>query len=211
VGDASFADEGILDETVAEAGIGWEAEVGLAWTFAAKSPIAAGIVKFAQAFAGGAVAGLGKLQALLGGGATIRLQQNVPDICNAGVPCAVDSTPPYVVSWPSAFLRESPLRVGVTVVHELAHVIDWASGATFSADWYSSHSLPRDGLTAYAQCRLGDCVPSWERWAEAVATWVYDGPRYAYELTPLGPADPRPNLRTVATQTADIAGLLNPR
>ena len=208
VGDASFADEGILDETVAEAGITWAADEGQTWTFASKSKVAAGILKFAQAFRGGAIRGLGRLSELLGAGVAMRLQQQTSAVCERVRTCAIDVTAPYEITWPAAYLGESALRVATTTVHEVAHAIDYASwngASTFSGKWNSEH----DGLTAYANCQIPDCVPELEKWAEAVTTHVY-GPNYAWSISAWGPTDPRASLGAIRQQSALISNLIDP-
>ena len=106
VGDPFFLTEAALNEAMADAGVGWAAESGLAWTVDWKTKVAGGVIKFAQAFAGGANVGLGKLRNLVGGAAIMHLRQNVSGICNDDVPCAVDMEAPYEVTWPVAFFSQ---------------------------------------------------------------------------------------------------------
>ncbi len=167
-GSPAFADEAILTETIGEAGISF---VG-SWDFQTQmTPIATGIVRFGQRLS----QGLAQLASLLGGGATIE-----HGAC-FGHACAL---PPgtNTVRLPNS---SDATWLMQTVVHELAHIIDWHSriqtGVTsvygnpvptygrFSDAW---HGAP---LTDYAACTFGGdgCINRWERWAAAVTVYVF--------------------------------------
>lgn len=159
------------------------------WNFNRKNPVAAGVALLAQTLQGGLV----RLNQLLGGNVDMHLQIGDPGICQGSSVCAL---PPYVrnangaftIQWSAAFIDgQDATFVGGTAVHELAHVMDWrsfeAAGGTpnnlfraveqsFSARWW-----PYASITDYAACLPGDCIPAWEKWAEAVAYSVY-GARY---------------------------------
>ncbi len=109
-------------------------------------------VRFGQALAGG----LARLKELLGGGATIKKG-------------SLNSSP-YAPPWfnNTVYIPESTNAQWLrqTVVHELAHVIDWHNN--FSVAWAKQNGA----LTDYA----ADFHPYpavWDVWAEAVTVWVF--------------------------------------
>jgi hypothetical protein len=84
-----------------------------------------------------------------------------------------------------------------TIVHELAHVIDWHSRIQYGVDQVYGYAVPAYGmfstawgdppLTDYAAGKTGGFrpyPPSWDRWAEAVTVWVF-GSSYKPSERPL--------------------------
>ena len=169
-GDPEFEDEQILRETVGEAGI----TILGAWDFATQLiPMATGIVRFGNKLSGG----LAQLQRLLGGSARIK-----PGSCS-GHPCAL---PPGTdtVNIPNTVHDATWLMH--TVVHELAHVIDWHSniqigtitmyGQTAATYGRFSSAWGEPPLTKYAAgigAGFRAYRDSWDIWAEAVTVWVF--------------------------------------
>ncbi len=147
--DARFKDATIFNDVMMEAGI------NIVWSWSTPDEvthIAQGIVRFGQALAGG----LARLKELLGGGATIKKG-------------SLNSSP-YAPPWfnNTVYIPESTNAQWLrqTVVHELAHVIDWHNN--FSVAWAKQNGA----LTDYA----ADFHPYpavWDVWAEAVTVWVF--------------------------------------
>jgi RHS repeat-associated protein len=167
VGDPVFADEGITDEVIAEAGITLQSNVTpWPWSWANKQKVAYGVAKFGQKLARG-IAGL---KALLGGYAVINLNPAIPFYCTGACAPPPPWTGGHDVFFAIASFSAVDLLGGAQwVVHELAHVIDWQGN--FSQRWE-----PYAALTNYAANARS--VPpfyysSWEKWAEAVAVWVF--------------------------------------
>jgi len=164
VGDPVFADEGITDEVIAEAGITLRSDVTpWPWSWANKQKVAYAVAKFGQKLAQG-IAGL---KALLGGYAVITLNPALPIYCIGGMACA--PPPPWTGGGHDVFFAIASFSAvdllggAQLVVHELAHVIDWQGN--FSQRW-----KPYAPLTDYAaKARFS----SWEKWAEAVTVWVF--------------------------------------
>ncbi|MBM4092622.1 MAG: RHS repeat-associated core domain-containing protein, partial [Planctomycetes bacterium] len=192
---ARFYDINILTETIGEAGISFAGS----WDFVTQmTPIAQGIVKFGMMLSGG----MAHLQGLLGGGAPIRHGSCLGSACappylgNVYLPGSTDST----------WLMQ-------TVVHELAHLIDWHSriqsgsirayGASASVYSKFSDMWGEPPLTDYAAGKTGGFRPyplSWDRWAEAVTVWVF-GNSYKSSERPLNV--------DVGAQMTRIGDLLN--
>jgi len=199
-GDPEFEDEQILRETVGEAGI----TILGAWDFAGQLvPMATGIVRFGNRLSGG----LAQLRGLLGGSAKIRRGSCF------GQPCAL---PPGtdIVSIPNSIHDATWLMH--TVVHELAHVIDWHShiqtgfvypyGYAVATYGHFSSVWGEPPLTKYAAgigAGFRAYPDSWDIWAEAVAVWVF-GKDYARDSRML-------NISAVdlARQMARIEEILN--
>lgn len=101
VGDAQFADEGILDDTVGEAGIQWDSIRNYgSWTFDRKVKVATGIVKFGQRLSGG----LERIAALVGGRATMAIVNGGNLLCRFGnAPCSLP-TWGNTVLWPAEYI-----------------------------------------------------------------------------------------------------------
>ncbi|GEM_PF-1466922 len=161
--DPEFEDEQILRETVGEAGI----SIAGVWDFASQLiPMATGIIRFGNRLSGG----LAHLRGLLGGGAQIK-----PGSC-FGHPCAL---PPGTdtVSIPNSIHDATWLKH--TVVHELAHIIDWHSHMLTGVGPYGnpmyghfSDIWNEKPLTNYAA--QSHFYPArWDVWAEAVMVWVF--------------------------------------
>ena len=148
---AEFKDPGIFNETMEEAGI------NIRWQWGKLNDvmglnIARGVVRFGQALAGG----LKQLKTLLGGGATIE----------AGSLRGSPYAPPWQNNTVRILGSTNETWIQQTVVHELAHVIDWHNN--FSMAWAKQNGA----LTDYA----ADFHPYpaiWEVWAEAVTVWVF--------------------------------------
>ena len=195
-GGIRFYDEGILSETVGEAGItfagGWDWKTQEAQMTA----IGQGIVMFGQKLS----AGLSQLKNLLGGGASI-----AQGSC-FGRPCAL---PPgtSTVRMPKSADATWNMQ---TIVHELAHIIDWHSkiqiGTTVSFGelpvyGHFSDAWAGEPLTMYAAGQDGAIFNhQWETWAEAVTVWVFGGSYKASE---------RPLHVDVGSQMVRISELLN--
>jgi len=169
--DPVFADEAIARDVLHEAGVSL---VGSTWTFDWISQIAFGVAKFGQRLSGG----LTHLKNLLGGGARVRKGSCFGSAC-APPPKGVPVIGPFefvgdghTVYLPSNW---SLSQVATTIVHELAHVIDWQGH--FSGRW------PYDPITSYA---AQDHIYNdrWEVWAEAVTVWVF-GNNYKSSERPL--------------------------
>jgi RHS repeat-associated protein len=183
-------DIGMVTDLLKEAGIFLNDSVE-SWTFARGEAIAQGVATFGRWLRGGFTGwtsnGLSHLGALIGGGVDMYLHAGgSPPGCHGGAACALpngrNAQGNYSVQWGSDFIDgQNATFVAATAVHELAHVIDWASWegamaggvnayqasmATLSAGW----SVNRP-LTSYAACI--DCINSWEKWAEAVTYSVY--------------------------------------
>lgn len=200
--DPSFADEGILDDTVAEAGISWATVPGdgATWTFARKAPIASGIVRLANAVSGG----FARLSDLLGGRASMVIASGGNLLCNFGqVPCSMPTWRPRPIVWPAEYIDgqlSSGNHLPAAAVHELAHVIGWQSGGGFSRWW--KRNVPEEiALSTYGyNCAGNPCIKRWERWAEAVQATVYG----QSSLTTQRQVDPV----DVALQSDYVSGLL---
>ena len=162
-----FSDFGILQATLGDAGIqfvsGWD------WSTqkAQMSAIGQAVVQFGSKLA----SGLAGLKNLLGGGAGLYHLAQTPWFC-AGAPACALPTFARNVYYSTSELAGSSERIGLTTVHELAHLVDWQStkvgGISFSTTWEKEFPT---GLTKYANCTR--CVRTWERWAEAVTYWVW--------------------------------------
>ncbi len=116
-----------------------------------------GVATFGLKLAGSG--GLSRLKDLLGGNVRVRDGSCMRSAC---------APPVNIFGWEVWFPTGSPLgQVAGLFVHELAHVIDWNAGKTFSARWgYKA-------LTGYAAGQ-GQLYPvEWDRWAEGVAVWVF--------------------------------------
>jgi len=147
--DAQFRDAAIFNDVMMEAGI------NIVWSWSTPSVvthIGQGIVRFGQALAGG----LPHLKQLLGGGATIKKG----DLRGS----------PYAPPWfnNTVYIPESNNAQWLrqTVVHELAHVIDWHNN--FSGAWAKQNGA----LTEYA-AGFHPYPAIWEVWAEAVKVSVF--------------------------------------
>lgn len=148
---AEFKDPDIFNETMGEAGI------NIRWQWGNLNDvmglnIARGVVRFGQALAGG----LKQLKALLGGGATIE--------------AGTLRGSPYAPPWQNNTVRipgsTNETWIQQTVVHELAHVVDWQNN--FSMAWAKQNGA----LTDYA-AGFHPYPAIWEVWAEAVTVWVF--------------------------------------
>ena len=148
-GDAQFKDDAIFNDTMAEAGI---KIVGQWQSKDQRIYLAQGIVRFGQALLGG----LARLKELLGGGATIK---NGSLNGSPYAPFWFNNTVYIPESTDAQWLRQS-------VVHELAHVIDWHNN--FSIAWAKQNGA----LTGYA-ASFHPYPAVWEVWAEAVTVWVF--------------------------------------
>jgi RHS repeat-associated protein len=178
-----FADDDILADVLHEAGIAFDA--ASPWQSSHLDAIGRGVWALSQKLTGG----LRRVSQLLGPGARMYLS---PGPCPAGAPaCALPWEPVdgrYPVKFDSNQIGNFSVQwLTHTTVHELAHVIDWNSGGQFSSNW---NERP---LTNYAACTFPNCVPAWERWAEAVTYFVF-GEAYA----------PR------GAQSRDLGAALNP-
>ena len=147
--DAKFADPGIFNDVMMDAGINivwsWSTPNVVTW-------IGQGIVRFGQALAGG----LPQLKKLLGGGATIK---NGSLFGHPYAPPWFDNTVYIPEATDAQWVRQ-------TVAHELAHVIDWHNN--FSGAWAKQNGA----LTEYA-AGFHPYPAIWEVWAEAVKVWVF--------------------------------------
>lgn len=195
-GEPSFADEDILNDTMAEAGISWNNVPGdpANWTFARKKGIAAGIVRLGNFISGGLV----RLSGLLGGYATMVIATGGNILCNGGrVPCSMP-TWDHAVVWPADYVDryDGSSYLSGTAVHELAHVMDWQSGRSFSTWWKRNSPVGQYGNN----CDGNPCVVKWERWAEAVQVAVY-GQNAIGGALPVGGAE-------LATQVDLVRGML---
>jgi len=150
--DAKFADAGIFNDVMMEAGI------NIVWSWSTRNMsnmvtyIGQGIVRFGQALAGG----LPRLKELLGGGATIK---NGSLFGHPYAPPWFDNTVYVPEATDAQWVRQ-------TVVHELAHVIGWHNN--FSQAW-AKQNRP---LTSYA-AGFHPYPAIWEVWAEAVKVYVF--------------------------------------
>ena len=170
-GDPEFEnDEQILRDTVGEAGVVIEGS----WDFATQLvPLATGIVRFGNRLSGG----LAQLRGLLGGGAVVQSGSCF------GRPCAL---PPGTdtVHIPNAIHDAAWLMH--TVVHELAHIIDWHSNIQVGTITTYGQMAPVYGrfssawgeapLTKYAagiEVGVRPYPDAWDVWAEAVTVWVF--------------------------------------
>jgi hypothetical protein len=136
-GLANFRDEGILRETVGEAGVTFDNTVFGAWDFAngQMQLIGQGVVALANKLGG--LAGFAHLKTLLGGGASFE-RYNLPGRSHAG-----GAQLAYGEVWPHTIRVFNDFFVGGAAigrgnaVHELAHVIDYNSSKGYM--WLSSH------------------------------------------------------------------------
>ncbi len=170
-GTAQFADAGILNAVLAEAGIVAHSGFGgKAWTFEELSYVGQAAVKFGQK-----VGGLNQLQKLLGGGVSV-VRKSVPSGweskgCGSGaVACALAWT--NTAYFYDSLFTEDSLFIRGSVVHELAHLIDFKSGLGGWNQFKFSNNLPlslQHELTEYA---MRDGLRT-EYWSEAIALWVY--------------------------------------
>jgi RHS repeat-associated protein len=147
--DARFKDAAILNDVMMEAGI------SIVWSWQTPdvvTHIAQGIVRFGQALEGG----LARLKELLGGGATIKRGALFG---HPYAPPWFDNTIFIPECADAAWLRQ-------TVVHELAHVIDWHGN--FSQAWAKENR----SLTSYA-AGFHPYPAKWEVWADAVKVFVF--------------------------------------
>ena len=208
-GAPDFEDEQILRETVGEAGV---SIIG-AWDFATQLvPMATGIVRFGNRLSGG----LAQLRGLLGGGAKIR-----PGSC-FGSPCALppgtDTAHISNTVFDAAWLMH-------TVVHELAHIIDWHShiqtgtittyGQTAPVYRRFSSAWGEAPLTKYAagiEVGVRPYPDAWDVWAEAVTVWVFGDSNSAGTFIPTYGAEDIKYLKIPAsvlnTQMSRIQALL---
>ena len=159
--DFAPGDEAMMREVIGEAGItahgGNESHL---------RTLATGVAKFGQRLA----AGMARLRELLGPGVDVFLGLPFGHVAPP-IPIEPVLYPKYPV------LLASNAKV-YTVIHELAHAIDWASepaGFAFSQLW---DFLGPGPLTQYAEDPQGGKIfnnPTkigWEKWAEAVTVWV---------------------------------------
>ena len=150
-----------------------------AWDFATQLiPMATGIVRFGNRLSGG----LAQLRRLLGGGAKIKSGSCFGHPC--ALPPGTDTVRISNAVYDATWLMH-------TVVHELAHIIDWhsemeltrpdplARGTRFYGKF--SDAWDEAPLTNYAAgigVGFRPYPDSWEVWAEAVTVWVF-GSAYA--------------------------------
>ncbi len=165
VGNPTFADEGITDDVISEAGISLASAASPSpWSWDNKKKVAYGAASIGQSLS----TGMAGLRALLGGHAQVTLG-SVPFYCNGG--CA---PPPPWADGHTVFLPIGPFNAqgllggAQWVVHELAHVMDWQGN--FSTRWNVA-------LTQYAEHANTPFFNEqrWDRWAEAVAVWAFGG------------------------------------
>lgn len=186
---ASFEDEGILRDTLGEAGIQFTNSLFKSWALDEITAVAQGVIDLANK-----VGSSGQLHSLLGGGATILHRDLFPWFLGGNVPAntypAVDTS--VVIFWNHLFQRDSsgallnlPWIRG-TAVHELAHIIDY-NYKSLPGGVRPSAVAPSSDVSDYArENRFG-----LEKFAENVAVWVY------------GAAYPRQNPQALATDMND--------
>ena len=166
-GEPFFADDGIMDEVIAEGGLTLTDAVG-PWMRADKQKLASGVAAFGQQLAQG-VAGL----AWLSGGSTAFLGPS-PLPCNLGRASCAPPWGGHVVYLQTGFGPQD-------AVHEMAHVGDWSGPGGFQ--YFSSH-WPYPALTQYATDYYGPLWPFyyWDSWAEAVTVFVFSDYRQDDEV-----------------------------
>jgi hypothetical protein len=152
----------------------------------ARQQVGKGVASFGRELSGG----LERLKQLRGGGASVVLTPASPVACGGGYdPCA----PPAPlgsggeVYLPVGAAKSWGTNLHMVVVHELAHIVDWHSdigGRSFSQAW------PYEPITAYAR---DGWPPPWDRFAEAVAVYVY-GSTYSQAATSFLVVDYRPQM-----------------
>jgi hypothetical protein len=179
-----FKDDKIRDEVLEEAGVDLEDPIepdGPKWTPAQRDAVALGIAFLARTLSGG----MEQLRELLGSEVIVLLASQGPLEC-FGRPCA---PPPFLggsngrtIYMPVDFLADNLANIHQTIVHELAHVMDWNSWFEHSDRESLSDKWGGTALTPYAQNPyLGGIQPfqRWESFAEAVAVDVYG---YDYKM-----------------------------
>ncbi|MGB3059703.1 MAG: hypothetical protein WBE17_08195, partial [Anaerolineae bacterium] len=136
-----------------------------AWDFATQLiPMATGIVRFGNRLSGG----LAQLRRLLGGGAKIKSGSCFGHPC--ALPAGTDTVRISNAVHDATWLMH-------TVVHELAHIIDWHSHIQTGIGPYGKSMYGRFSdvwnekpLTNYAA--QSHFYPArWDVWAEAVTVW----------------------------------------
>ena len=158
-GDPVFADEGITDDVIGEAGISLSSGIR-PWSWDDKKKVAYGVAMFGQGLSQG-IAGFARL---LGGVTTMFLGWSPPECMGGAANCA---PPPLFADGHTVFLLAG--FTSQVAVHELAHVIDWnntVGGQSFSAAWSYAP------LSVYAQ-NSPWVFGQWETWAEAVTAFVF--------------------------------------
>ncbi|MFC1465067.1 MAG: RHS repeat-associated core domain-containing protein [Candidatus Brachytrichaceae bacterium NZ_4S206] len=181
-GLANFRDEGILRDTLGEAGIVFVDSLFRAWTFAEMIPIGQGVVALAHK-----VGGFNQLAGLLGNQTIHFVRDATAWLLNT---VRGGETPahtwPYVdhstVTFFDAYFRMSVWLQRGSAVHELAHLIDYNSSSGYLRD-----QIPKGWghwLNEYSK------TDSLEYFAEALTLWVFDSPvgnpyREALGLHPL--------------------------
>jgi RHS repeat-associated protein len=206
-GDIIFQDEKIRDEVLQEAGVDLEdspSPDGPSWTGAGKDAIARGIALLARSLSGG----MQELRELLGGNIVVLLLSHGPVEC-LGNPC---TPPPFVggsngrtIYMPEDFLTSNLSNIHQTIVHELAHAMDWNSWFKRPDSKSLSDLWNGVALTPYAQNPyLGGIQPfqRWESFAEAVAVNVFG---FGYQMGN-GPVF---NLPDFADQLKRLEAILN--
>ncbi|MBX7237565.1 MAG: RHS repeat-associated core domain-containing protein [Caldilineales bacterium] len=158
-----FYDEGIAQEFFTE----FEIELSGSWTLSQQTLVGQAMVDFYRKIGSAA-----RLAQLIGGGNRFIRSGNGAGPCSvAHSACTLFST---IWFYDSLFAAEESFIKG-TVVHEIAHIIDFNSVVPSHAargakdTWFSlSFGFPKmDTITAYGQSGRA------EYWAEAVADWVY--------------------------------------
>jgi hypothetical protein len=177
-GDPIFYDEAIMDEVIAEAGITLVTNA----TVDQKEAIARAVSMFGRVLSGG----VAQLQELLGR-TSVFIGPTSPIFCGLGQnPCTPPSlsgtTHPVFLPW-QVFTSYGD-NMHKVVVHELGHVIDWQSNIALDpqGNFAGSFSDVWSGqpLTTYPQASP---FPHWERFAEAVAIYVFGRDQYSNVAT----------------------------
>lgn len=182
-GDPTFYDERIMDEVIAEAGI----TIVTSATTSQKEAIARGVSMLGRALSGG----VAQLRKLLGR-TSLFIGSHSPVFCGGGVnPCAPPSlrNMTHQVFLPAPAFTAYGANMHMIVVHELGHVIDWQSHIGLDSHGHFagrfSDVWSYQPLTTYPDTSP---FPKWERFADAVAVYVY-GQSYASAIGPLRPVN----------------------
>ena len=201
-----FADRGIMDEVLSEAGIKlvggggwtWPSKQWTGWTDDRVEHVARAVALFARKLS----RGMEGLRTLFSNETvTMAIVTSSGPACGCSNPCA----PPQpwsdgnTVLLPVGVFYAGRTDLHMIIVHELAHIVDWHSsvnGRAFSRAW--SHPP----ITTYA--RDGGPLNEWERFAEAAAVYVI-GPSYEDYA---GKFLVDPTTRSFAGQMRDMQRLL---
>lgn len=208
-GNPFFASDDVARGVLSDAGLSLSAESGLSWSSDWIRGLASGVSRLGSKLVStSAGKGLLSLSGLLGGGALMHLQPLSTPGCNADAPC-VFGFHGRGVYWPVTWFATSYASaqdvIGATAVHELAHIMDGASGLRFSSAYVND--TRGNALTQYANCQYPDCLPKLESFAEGIATFVY-GQNYANNISPWGPVNPNAQSQLFVDQAALVGSLL---